>query len=293
MIFYKFGPADGNGENHHSHLYFRAGFLSWFCLMVFSFGNHFTAIGQTTPKDTIKLPPVNLLVDSIVSRQKAIPSLSSRLRQVHMVNYPEVQSIIYEGNVDYQAPNNILIHFLIPADEYMLAGDSVYTIYGVQNNFGITFHTSSLNPADKQIMAQMGQIKMNTLEIMQSGYLFSYGGRENGSCIINATPKSGWKTLSAIRILVDPSRLCVLAIELYGRDKSLTSQTIYSGQVRAGSSLSYFPKNIFMKTITGLASQIDSIEYTRTRFNVPFEKDHFSIPIPRNATIKDSRNAHE
>jgi outer membrane lipoprotein-sorting protein len=230
------------------------------------------------------------LIDSIVSSQASIRSISCNYHQKRWIN--NVGPSEYQGMISYKAPEKILMHFLYPADEYVLVDDSMVLIYGVKNEYGIRYNKKCLSPAEKQIADQIGQIRMNLLATMRSTYFFSYSGKTDAeNTIIAATPKSGWKSLGKITIAIDMKKRIMKSIELFSKDGPLVSSSVYSDFIQAPATTAFFPRS--MTTVVNAGEgvqQKDEIFFSRVIFNKDFPENHFSITLSKNAKIIDNVN---
>jgi outer membrane lipoprotein-sorting protein len=228
------------------------------------------------------------LIDSVIAVQKKISSITCKYHHKRWLN--NVGPSEYQGDISFLAPEKILMHFLYPADEYVLVNDSTVLIYGIKNAYGIRYLKKCLSPTEQQIAEQIGQIKMNMLQTMRSSYYFTCSdSADRTNIVISATPKNGWKSLSKIALVIDAQKKMFKGIALYGKEGNLVSSTQYSDFIAAGASGSFFPRMLTVTLNAGQTIQKDEITYSRIEFNKPLPKDHFSIPVAKNAEIIDNR----
>ena len=227
------------------------------------------------------------LVDSIISCQKKIASIQCKYHHKQYLNNATPSE--YQGDISYCFPDKILVHFLFPAEEYVLTDDSTILIYSIENKYGIRYKKKCLSPTEKQISEQVGQVKMNLLASMRQSYLFSFSDTSNPEAItITARPLSGWKNLRKILITVNGPKRYLLSIDLYGKDGASLSSTSYQDFVLAEPAAVYFPRSMTIVVNAEQIKQKDQITYSRLEFNKPFPKNHFSVPIAKNAKIVDN-----
>jgi outer membrane lipoprotein-sorting protein len=244
---------------------------------------------EQSGRDTIQSRNDNAasLIDSITASQKKITAIRCKYHHKRYLN--NVGPSEYQGDISYQAPEKILMHFLYPADEYVLVDDSTVLIYGIKNEYGIRYSKKCLSPAEKQIAEQIGQIKMNMVRTMRNSYFFVYADSvDPENTVIAATPKNGWKSLSKISIIIDARKKVLKGIEIYGKEGTLVSSTIYSDFITAGATGSFFPRSLTVTLNAGQTTQKDQITYSRIEFNKPFPKNHFSVPVAKDAKIVDN-----
>jgi outer membrane lipoprotein-sorting protein len=256
--------------------------LFLFCLRLVSWS-------EQSRVDTLFSPSNNAtpLIDSIIATQKKTTSISCKYHQKRWLN--NVGPTEYQGDISYQAPEKILMHFLYPADEYVLVTDSTVLIYGIKNEYGVRYLKKCLSPAEQQIAEQIGQIKMNIVQTMRGTYNFALSdSADPENTAIAATPKGGWKSLGKITILVDTRKKIVKSIVIYAKDGLLLSSTAYSDFIPAVASGAWFPRVLTVTLNAGLTLQKDQITYSRIEFNKPFSKNHFSVPVAKNAKIVDN-----
>lgn len=228
------------------------------------------------------------LVDSVIAHQQRVRTLHCRYHHKRFVNSSGPSE--YQGEIDYKAPENLLMHFLFPADEYVLVNDTAVVIYGVKKAYGITYNKKCMSDAEKQIAEQIGQIKMNMLETMRSSYLFSFADTANPEAIIlSAKPVSGWKNLSKILIAADRNKMYIRSIEIYGKSGELITSTAYSDLQFLDTVKVWFPRLITLTLIAGSITQKDLINYSRITCGTLFPANHFSIPVAKNAEIVDNQ----
>ena len=247
------------------------------------------AIPSKSVADTLRHPSDNAapLIDSIIAAQKKITSIGCKYHHKRWLN--DVGPSEYQGDISYLAPEKILMHFLHPAEEYVLVNDSTVLIYGVKNKYGIRYLKKCLSSSEQQIAEQIGQIKMNMLQTMRNSYDFTCAdSTDPANVIVHATPKSGWKALSKIKIVVDTQKKTFKSIAIFGKEGNLVSSTIYSDFVAAGNTGSFFPRNLIVTLNAGQVMQKDEITYSRIEFNKQFSKSHFSVPVAKNAKIIDN-----
>jgi outer membrane lipoprotein-sorting protein len=227
------------------------------------------------------------LVDSIISRQKKIASIQCKYHHKQYLN--KAAPLEYQGDISYRFPDQILVHFLYPADEYVLTDDSTILIYGIENKYGIRYKKKCLSPAEKQIGEQVGQVKMNLLASMRQSYVFSFSDTSNPEATtISARPLSGWKNLRKILITVNRPKRYLLSIDLYGKDGVSVSSTTYQDFALVEQASVYFPRSLTIIVNAEEITQKDQITYSRIEFNKPFSKNHFSVPVAKDAKIVDN-----
>jgi outer membrane lipoprotein-sorting protein len=257
-------------------------YITTWCLLVILF--------PIRGQDTLASPPDNSalpLIDSVIASQSSILSISCKYHHKRWVN--NVGPSEYQGIISYKAPEQILMHFLFPADEYVLVDDSMVLIYGVKNEYGIKYNKKCLSPAEKQIAEQIGQIRMNLLPSMRSAYFFSYTDRTDPtSTIVAATPKGGWKSLGKITIAIDTKKYVMKSIELFGKDGPLVSSTAYTDFVAVANTSTFFPHSMTTILNAGDVVQKDEMSYSRLEFNKEFPDRFFSIDMAKNAKIVDN-----
>ena len=249
----------------------------------------FIAVSGNTVGDTLRQPSDNAaaLIDSVIAVQKMITTIACKYHHKRWLN--NVGPTEYQGDISYQAPEKILMHFLYPADEYVLVNDSTVLIYGIKNEYGIRYLKKCLSPAEQQIAEQIGQIKMNMLQTMRENYYFTLAdSADNANTVVFATPKSGWKSLSKITITIDKLKKGLKNIAIFGKEGNLVSSTRYSDFICAGSTGGYFPRTLTVTLNAGQVLQKDQIIYSRIEFNKQFQKNHFSVPVVKNAKIVDN-----
>lgn len=228
------------------------------------------------------------LVDSVIAHQKRVRTLHCGYHHQRFVNNAGPSE--YQGEVDYEAPEKLLMHFLFPADEYVLVNDSSVFIYGVKNAYGIKYDKKCLSDAEKQIAEQIGQIKMNMLETMRPSYLFSFADTlKPEATVLSAKPVSGWKNLGKILIAVDRKKMYMKSIEIYGKSGERISSTGYSDLQFLDTVRVWFPRAITLTLLAGTVTQKDMISYSRITCGTTFPADHFSIPVAKNAEIVDNQ----
>jgi outer membrane lipoprotein-sorting protein len=254
-------------------------FFSWLPVAA---GEH--SAGASHPAASNNAAPV---IDSVIASQKKITSIGCKYHQKRWLN--NVGPSEYQGDISYQAPEKILMHFLYPADEYVLVNDSTVLIYGIKNEYGVRYLKKCLSPAEQQIAEQIGQIKMNMLQSMRESYFFSRSDTtDSANIIVAAIPKSGWKSLSKISISIDARKKVLKGIEIYGKEGTLLSSTIYSEFIATGAGGSFFPRVLTVTLNAAQTQQKDQITYSRLEFNKPFPKNHFSVPVAKDAKIVDN-----
>jgi outer membrane lipoprotein-sorting protein len=254
-------------------------FFSWLPVAA---GEH--SAGASHPAASNNAAP---LMDSVIASQKKITSIGCKYHQKRWLN--NVGPTEYQGDISYLAPEKILMHFLYPADEYVLVNDSTVLIYGIKNEYGVRYLKKCLSPAEQQIAEQIGQIKMNIVQTMRGTYYFAISDSadpENNA--IAATPKGGWKSLGKITIFVDTRKKIIKSIAIYAKDGLLLSSTTYSDFIPADATGAWFPRVLTVTLNAGQTLQKDQITYSRIEFNKPFPKNHFSVPVANNAKIVDN-----
>lgn len=227
------------------------------------------------------------LIDSIISSQTSARSIAGNYHHKQWLN--DIGPSEYQGIISYQAPEKILMHFLYPADEYVLVDDSMVLIYGVKNEYGIRYSKKCLSSAERQIADQIGQIRMNLLATMRSTYFFSFiDSADPSNTIIAAKPKGGWKSLGKIRVAIDRKKRVMKSIELFAKEGPLISSTTYSDFIAVKETGGFFPRSIETFIDAGGMKRKDEISYSRIKFNKKFPNNHFSIAISKNAKIIDN-----
>jgi outer membrane lipoprotein-sorting protein len=253
------------------------------------FSGGLSVMAGTSGTATSKPPDTKaaLLIDSVIASQKKITSIGGKYHQKRWLN--NVGPSEYQGDISYHAPEKILMHFLFPADEYVLVNDSTVLIYGIKNEYGVRYLKKCLSPAEQQIAEQIGQIKMNIVQTMRNTYYFAIlDSTDPENIAIAATPKGGWKSLGKITILVDTRKKSIKSIEIYAKDGVLLSSTTYSDFIPADATGAWFPRVLTVTLNAGQTLQKDQITYSRLEFNKPFPKNHFSVPVAKNAKIIDN-----
>lgn len=237
---------------------------------------------DSTTVDNGALP----LIDSIIKAQTSFASISCKYHHKRWLNGAGPSE--YQGDIVFKAPESILMHFLYPADEYVLVNDSTLLIYGVKNNYGIRYNRKCLSPAEKQIAEQVGLIKMNILKSMRSGYLFTVTDTTNPSnCIIAAKPKGGWQSLGKITITIDRRRRLLKSIDLYSKEGPLVSSTKYGDILIDKETFGCFPRLMTTVLYMNGVKQKDEIIYSRVQFNHMYDDSFFSIAISDSARIDE------
>lgn len=227
-----------------------------------------------------------LLVDTIIAAQKSITAISCKYHHQRLINAAPHSE--YQGEISYKAPDDILMHFLFPADEYVQVNDSFVLIYGVKNEYGIKYQKKNLSPAEAQIAEQIGQIRMNLLSSMRNGYYFSMLDSGNPSNItVAATPKNGFKALGKITISLDYTKMVMNSIAMYSKEGPLVSSTTYSDFVKAADG-AFFPRSMVTILNMGDIQQKDIITYSRCNFAPVFGEHHFAVPVSKKAKIVDN-----
>jgi outer membrane lipoprotein-sorting protein len=227
------------------------------------------------------------LIDSIVAAQTSARSVAAKYHHKQWLN--DAAPAEYQGDISYLAPEKILMHFLFPADEYVLVDDSVVLIYGVKSEYGMRYSKKCLSPAERQISDQIGQIRMNLLATMRSTYFFSVvDGADPSNTIITARPKGGWKALGKITIAVDGKKRVLKSIELYAKEGPLVSSTNYADFIRVKETGNFFPRSITTVLNAGGMKRKDEISYSRVEFNKPFPDNHFTVAVSKHAKIVDN-----
>jgi outer membrane lipoprotein-sorting protein len=233
-------------------------------------------------------PTAAPLVDSVIAHQKRVRTLTCGYHHKRFLNNTGPSE--FQGEVDFQAPEKLLMHFLFPADEYVLVNDSSVLIYGVKNAYGIRYNKKCLSDAEKQIAEQIGQIKMNMLETMRPSYLFFFSDTLNPEAtVLSARPVSGWKNLSKILITVDRNKWYLKSIAIYGKTGERISSTVYSNPQFLDTANVWFPRSIELTLIAGSVVQKDIITYSRISCGKRFSHNHFSIPTVKNAETVDNQ----
>lgn len=237
----------------------------------------------------VSLPiSANAAIDTIISHQKRLKQLRASYVHKRSINTSKTE---YQGLIDYKAPEHIMMHFMYPADEFVLVNDSTVLIYGVKNNYGIKYNRKCLKDSEKQIAEQIGQIKMNILQSMRASYTFSYLDTNNiESVMISATPNSGWKSLSKILIAIDLKKYTLKSVEIFGKNKSRISSTVYADFQFIKTDSLWFPRSIAVDLLLGNVTQKDTISYSRLDYTVKYSSNHFKLPVAKNATIVDNNN---
>ncbi|OGS33755.1 MAG: hypothetical protein A2293_14480 [Elusimicrobia bacterium RIFOXYB2_FULL_49_7] len=226
------------------------------------------------------------LIDTTIARQSNLISLSCRSHQTRQVG--TAAPSLFEGTVDYQSPNRLLLHYYTPAEEIYAANDSFFLFFSFSQNTGARFRRTGIHPLEKQIMDQMGQVRRNTLSTMRNDYFFTFVRLLGDSdVVISATPKSGWKALSAILIKINRKYVALTALELYDKNGALISQTQYSGFIPVIGTQAYFPKRSVVQTVSGESIENLVTDYTRLKFNPVFEPTHFYPVLPKNAVLEE------
>lgn len=228
------------------------------------------------------------LIDSVIATQKKISSIHCAYHHKRYLN--DAGPAEYQGDIDYCAPENILMHFLYPADEFVLVDDSTVLIYGVKNAYGIRYSRKCLSPPEQQIAEQIGQVKMNLLAAMRPAYGFFFSDTASAEAVVvSAVPRAGWKNLSRILLTVNRPRLFLKSVSIYGKDGALVSSTAYADFRPVADAQVYFPHLLTVTVLAAGVKQRDEIVYSAVVFNKGFQKNHFSVPVEKNAKIIDNK----
>lgn len=224
------------------------------------------------------------LVDSVIASQTFFRTVSCKYHHTYSIN--SADPVEYQGIITYKKPDKILMHFLYPAEEYVMVDDSLILLYSVANEYGMRYEKSCMSPTESQIVEQIGQIRMNLLSTMRPNYFFALqDSTDKTNTVITATPKNGWKSLGKILITLDMTRRTMKSIELYGKKGPMISSTKYRDFRQVKNSDSFFPGSLTIQINSNGMIRKDRIEYSQIKFNKEIANSFFTVPVSKKAKI--------
>ncbi|MFP4521844.1 MAG: LolA family protein [Fibrobacterota bacterium] len=222
------------------------------------------------------------IVNSLIQSRNTVRTLSCRIK----VFYEETGRLSrrFEGEGYYKKSDGkekLILNYFSPAREHFISRADTVIYYAPENKTAMVFDVNKSGKIDREILKQSGRLVDNTLRSMRDSYNFSIKTTVGDSALVlEAEPKGGWVNFSAIYVKVNKNKNALTVIEIYGKDGSIVSQTVFSDFEKVPGTDYFFPSVRHDFAAAGTVPRKIKTIYSRLVFNEPVSDSVFYPEIP-------------
>ncbi|MDI6793712.1 MAG: DUF4292 domain-containing protein [bacterium] len=244
------------------------------------------AAQNTSIPNNLTQSPTNKQASNIIVKIEAnysqIRTISGRILQTRSLTNNKVKSKL---NFFLKMPDKLYLDYLTPQRQTIVSNGKTYWSYSPSQNKAVKANLKEMENLENPVLSPMKFLGINIFEELEEAFNFRVEDSDTNQFTLCATPKSGGKLISQVKVKIDPIRWVILSVQIFDKKNDLISQTSYEKFQLFDKSI-WFPLEIKIESLVGKKKILkEDTSFHRVRLNMKIPEEKFNFTPPKGIEI--------